>query len=210
MTAHGTTDARTQLMRAADARGELDPAIAAVLDNHQPGWRTDPLDTAWAQTFTDYRDWDRRHRRAPENHDGGAAGLRPWLDAQLPIVLTVSRRRALESLRGWTAGIDGKLAWPLVIALHQAGVRPSRAADKRVIGWLVNHALATGHTAASNVPKLSGVGPQMLSLALFCARNQRLPRASEPGGRFLRNAARGKTSRATAAVLDQLGKWRSR
>lgn len=210
----GVTDARIHLMREADRAGQLDPAIAAVLDRYDPAWRTNPLDAAWEDVLREYRAWTRRNKRVPRHGDEGAAGLLTWLMAQSRDrdLLPVSKLRKLETLIGWDTLVLRKNkndhAWAVMRGLSEAGTVPRRRGERRVIEYMLR---STESRRTWRLRAAEGYWEQdwLLTVTLFRLRHQRFPTPREPGGRWLQQVRqRAEVNGWLDAGLDQLGKWR--
>lgn len=198
----GQADARISLLRGKLASGELDPAIAAIMDNLDTAWRKDPAITLWETSYSSYDEWSRLHRRAPEPKDPGAAGLHGWLLAQKNAAaadaLTGEQLRALQNLHGWTGNIDEPAAqrhYSTAARLRNAGyptgtLHMKARADEVLTAW------ADGGGVLLDQPGLPSQGARLPGLrglfgyVFFYAQNLRRPTAGDPGAKWFTDAQR--------------------
>lgn len=203
MKAIGVIDARVSLMRHANRIGELDPALAATLDDYVDNWRTEPHIGRWWETFDDLSEWIADNGRAPTPSDPHSAGLSPWLAVQDSVGLMSAQLQALLSLSVFPTELTSEL-WSVIGVLHSRGVVASRPDDRLVIDSLV----ARSGASVVSVAPVEVFEPQLLSYLLFVARTGRQPAAHEPSGRWIR--ARRTDSVLPAglvAVLNTVPDW---
>lgn len=204
MSKHGVIDARVSLMRDAHRIGELEPALAATLDDFVDDWRAEPRIGRWWESFEDLSNWIDANGRLPNFEDPHSAGLRPWLVGQDGHNLAPAQLSALLSLSDFPVALESEL-WSVIGVLHGRGVVPSRPDDRLVISSLVARSAAP----SASVTPVGVRGPQLLSYLMFVARTGRQPSATEPSGRWIRTQrAATMLPEGVAEILAAVGDWR--
>lgn len=209
----GVVDARVHVLHTLQLNGELDPAIAAILDENEPGWRDDRQVTRWFETATAVREWVTRTGLTPDTDDDGATGLRPWLDKQNPVELNAAQRHELESLPGWRSTIDDPAAaplWQTFVALIDAGTRPTRAHEIDAAIWLAGEWRRLNPGVTLHPVRISGrEAATYLDYTLFRARNVREPGHGDPGSRWAGSTwnADGRPELAAAPAKEAGTAW---
>ena len=214
-----TADSRYAILRRSKDEGELDPGIAAVLTRYEPGWDQNPAHVRWWETYSDYAQWAQEHGRPPEEFDDGAAGLKVWMRSQDESRLTRKQRERLQVLPGWrgtTSDPTAAAVWGLVFGLSERGCSPRRREERialveQIVEVRQNFEdtpeFADARCIAPRVP--DEFARQLFAYALFVARNNRQPAASEPSGRWIRTVRRKSTCPELLAALSIVPDWQA-
>jgi hypothetical protein len=207
-TKKGVVDARIHVLRNLELNGQLDPALALILDEAEPGWRADKSAERWAETAEAVRAHFSETRETPGTSSGGAAGLRAWLDSQDLDQLDAEQRTELETLPGWRSTLDDPAltaAWSLVAALVEQGIRPRKDTQREAAVWLASEFLSA-HPEHTNqhVPITGRAATTLLDYTLFLARNSRQPGRGDDGSMWDMSRANKNASPELRRTLNSL------
>lgn len=207
----GVAAARISILRDSWVGGNLHPAFASILDTFEDGWREDPAQRRWNETYLDFMEWVNAHGRIPEAHDMGAVGLRPWFDAQQKADLDDRQIRLLERCAEWTGLTTPSAAGQhaILASLHAHGVKPSRARDRNLMPAFAAMSNPADVPADINWGEVNRTDlAKLASYLIFVAQHQRQPSLTEPSGKWIVGVrGRDLLTASLAAALSSVPDW---